>query len=517
MQGRQRRFPSRFFEGAPSGFRGAEVIDTDRVLNEVANLLERKRRAQQDDVQNVLEELQGRISYPSLSVPHCTRILRSVVKKFWKEAVYLWQFMQQSGVKTNSRGCGYTAEAFIRGLSWASSLVVIEGMHHERLMLDNVAHGALLEINGKRLLWQVALAQFLEEGPQTVAGTGRTFNALASAGQLAHMRQLKKLLREDRRYDAYVNVAKAFTHAQGWQDSLDLTQDLRDAALPLKLDQLEQVMAASSAAARWREACFLIGQLHGMGVDFSVRLLTAALGACSRAGRLDEVHYFLMFMRRRGYWPSERTFNMALLGFCRKGKWLLATALLREMRNSFRDPDIISYTTCISAMKQASAWEPSMVMLLQLAANGLQTNEIALSAAMKACEKGLEWKLPLHCLTNSEQFGVKLDIVACSCAVGALHEGMRWKASCDLLEDTKQQNFHLDIIAHNVAASSLEKVSRWERALSYVNLATLQRLNANQASFGIVLGACANGGRSHRNSTLSQWRLAEKLNQQPDP
>ena len=37
------------------------------------------------------------------------------------------------------------------------------------------------------------------------------------------LNMLKSLLVQFRRYDAYVAVAKAFTHAQGWQVSPDMS------------------------------------------------------------------------------------------------------------------------------------------------------------------------------------------------------------------------------------------------------------------------------------------------------
>eukprot|EP00434_Breviolum_minutum_P017337 symbB.v1.2.015304.t1/scaffold1138.1/size205980/3 len=260
MEGRG-SFGGWFLRGVPSRFRGPEVIDTAVVLNEVTR----------DASKSVFEDLRGKITTPSLDVPACMAVLRSVsTKKFWKEAIHLWQFMQQSGMKTHSKGCGHIAERFVQAYSWASSLVVIENMHHQRLMLDKEALGAMLEINCNRHLWQQALAQFFEEGPQNILGTSRAFRSLAVAGQLEQMRLLKKFIREKERYGHYLVVSKAFTLAHGWQDSFDLTQDLFDAALPPDLVQLEQVMAANSAAARWREACFLIAQRQHMGFDFSL-------------------------------------------------------------------------------------------------------------------------------------------------------------------------------------------------------------------------------------------------------
>lgn len=459
----------------------------------------------------VAPELHGNV-VARVSTDSCMKVLCTVsMAKHWKQALHLWQFMQQSGLQPNSRAVGYVSESFVQGYSWASSLVVIDAMRAERMTPTSVCLGAMLEVNANRQLWQHALRQFLREGPDTRVGATRTFRALASAGELEQIRRLKKLAHEQKRYDTYGGVAKAFATTHAWEDSVDLIQDLRHDAQSPDLFQLEQLLAASSSAGRWREACLWVAQLDAKGEKqlLSVKLLTAALGACSRAGRLEEVRYFLSFMRRRGYWPSERTFNVAILACSRTGHWLLAMELLAEMRKAFRDPDIFSYTTCASAMKLASAWEASVEVLLQLGTTSLQVNEVTVSVAMKACEKGLEWKFPLHLLTRSIRSSLQLDLVACSSAIGALHEGMRWKASCDLLESAKHDNFALDIVAHNVAASSLEKVSRWERALSSLRHSSVQRLHANQAYFGVMLGACAKG-----ENVLIAAKALQKMQQQ---
>ena len=446
----------------------------------------------------------------------CMSVLSEVsMAKLWKQAVDIWQYMQQSGIQRNSFAGSCVSEAFLRGHQWANSLELLENMLGDRMSLDPRLLSTAIELNGKRQLWREALAQFFEEGSLRNRCALRTFWALSAAGRLEEIKNLKKMMHGRRSFDTSKAILSGFAACSAWEDAFDHLQELAHFSLSGKPSLLEEVelMAACSAAARWREACLWLAERAEK--PLSVKLLSFALGACSRAGRLEEVNYFLNFMQRKGYWPNTETFNRALLGFSRGGHWLMALRLVADMRKAFRDPDIVTYSTCIRTMKEASAWNVAVALLRGLPSAALQVNVITVASTMKTCEKGFEWKLPLQFLSQSHAKSLELNLIACTAALGAFYESMAWKGSFEILESTKQRNYALDIVPYNVAASSLEKVSRWERALSLVVLANSQRLHANQASFGIVLGACAHGGNLELAASELQRMIRAKFRVTP--
>ncbi|CAE7947634.1 unnamed protein product [Symbiodinium sp. KB8] len=144
---------------------------------------------------------------------------------------------------SNSRASGNVAESFIRGSTWAASLVILNTMHAERLGLRYAAQGAALAVYRQRRLWQEALQQFLQEGIFTLLTMKRMFSILADANQVGLL------------------LAHRFAPGQQLQ---------------------EKVMGAKFRAARWREACFLVASQRPDDTFFSVALLSNAVGACSR-------------------------------------------------------------------------------------------------------------------------------------------------------------------------------------------------------------------------------------------
>ncbi|CAE7622839.1 unnamed protein product [Symbiodinium necroappetens] len=175
---------------------------------------------------------------------------------------------------SNSRASGNVAESFIRGSTWAASLVILNTMHAERLGLRYAAQGAALAVYRQRRLWQEALQQFLQEGIFTLLTMKRMFSILADANQVGLLKKLLAFFRQNERTsrNAPRVAANAFAEAGLWQaHRFTPGQQLQ-----------EKVMGAKFRAARWREACFLVASQRLDDTFFSVALLSNAVGACSR-------------------------------------------------------------------------------------------------------------------------------------------------------------------------------------------------------------------------------------------
>ncbi|CAE7650199.1 PTAC2 [Symbiodinium sp. CCMP2456] len=351
-----------------------------------------------EETRTVLTEIQGR---PILvGTDDYAHIFKAFLKlHLWEQVVHLWQSMKQEGMVSNSRASGNVAESFIRGGTWAGSLVILNTMHAERLGLRNAAQGAALAVCRQRRLWQEALQQFLQEGIFTLLTMKRMFSILADADQVGLLKTLLALFRQNERTsrNAPRVAANAFAEAGLWQahrftPGQQLLEKVREKPSLANLASLAcrpavEVMGAKFRAARWREACFLVASQRSNDTFFSVALLSNAVGACSRAARLQEAFYLLQLMRRRGYWPTVRTFNLVLLACARAGNLHQALEVLAEMRFSMRDPDLISYSTCISATEKARDWATSLLLLRKIQTAGLREDAIAVSTVIKICEK----------------------------------------------------------------------------------------------------------------------------------
>lgn len=475
-----------------------QVVPKIVFTKQVVSLLQTKqlgRALKQEETQTVLTEIQG---LPILvGTDDYANIFKAFLKlHLWEQVVHLWQSMKQEGMVSNSRASGNVAESFIRGSTWAASLVILNTMHAERLGLRYAAQGAALAVYRQRRLWQEALQQFLQEGIFTLLTMKRMFSILADANQVGLLKKLLAFFRQNERTsrNAPRVAANAFAEAGLWQDASALLEETRAHRFAPGQQLQEKVMGAKFRAARWREACFLVASQRPDDTFFSVALLSNAVGACSRAARLQEAFYLLQLMRRRGYWPTVRTFNLVLLACARAGSLQQALEVLAEMRFSMRDPDLISYSTCISATEKARDWATSLLLLRKIQTAGLREDAIAVSTVMKICEKGLEWEHPLQLLTQMYGSSLRPDTVAGSSVLRTLQEGMRWMDNCHMLHNMKQRAFRDDIKAHNSAASALEKVSKWEGALNAVEYSSSRGLPKDLASFGVMLGACAQGG-----------------------
>ncbi|CAE7561391.1 unnamed protein product, partial [Symbiodinium natans] len=474
-----------------------KVVPKIVFTKQIVSLLQTKqlgRTLRQEETQAVLAEVEG---LPILvSTDDYVHVFKAFSKlNLWSQVVQLWQTMRQEGLPSNSRASGHLAESFIRGGKWAASLVILDSMHVQRLGLGFAAQGAALAVYRSRHLWQAALNQFMQDGSFTMLTIKRMFMALADANQIDLLKQLLKLLSRNERtaHNAQRVAANAFAEAGLWQDASALMEETRAQRMAAGQQLLEKVMGAKLRAARWREACFLVSQLPE-DAGFSVVLLSNAVGACSQAARLGEALRLLQLMRMRGYWPTVRTFNLVLLACARAGSLQQALEVLAEMRFAMRDPDIISYSTCISAAEKERDWASSLVLLERIQTAGLRADAIAISTTMKICEKGLEWEHPLQLLMQMYRSTLQPDTVTTSSVLRTFQEGMRWKDNCQLLHEILQRPFPDDIKAHNSAASALEKVSKWQRALGAVEYCGNRGLQADLASFGVMLGACAEGG-----------------------
>ncbi|CAE7884598.1 unnamed protein product [Symbiodinium microadriaticum] len=185
---------------------------------------------------------------------------------------------------SNSRASGNVAESFIRGSTWAASLVILNTMHAERLGLRYAAQGAALAVYRQRRLWQEALQQFLQEGIFTLLTMKRMFSILADANQVGLLKKLLAFFRQNERTsrNAPRVAANAFAEAGLWQDASALLEETRAHRFAPGQQLQEKVMGAKFRAARWREACFLVASQRPDDTFFSVALLSNAVGACSR-------------------------------------------------------------------------------------------------------------------------------------------------------------------------------------------------------------------------------------------
>ncbi|CAE7622825.1 Rf1 [Symbiodinium necroappetens] len=415
----------------------------------------------------------------------------------WQMALHFIQEMRDKHVAPNDRTLNIAIDTCIRAGKLQTALQLVASLG---LDLDDVTLGTLLQAFQEAGQWEQALLIFSSiprmHLQQTAFHFAGAMNSCAMSGQwecaCGACQQweaalaLFHLMPNPNRI--HWNAVMSSLAQSAWPIAFALFHRMVRDSIPPDLDTMGTAMQIYQSAGHWPAALHLFASMTAASADLDMQ--SRSNGYNYALDALHEVdcaaHLWNQAVKEAVFpgvmkgGPNKLDLHGLSFGAAKLAvKWWIHE-VVPELLDATSPPPY--FLVIVGRLKDS---EESLLLDLDI----LYRNPDSLGLAWKQSKtsKLADW--------DDSQDGIyRPDTVAGSSVLRTLQEGMRWMDNCHMLHNMKQRAFRDDIKAHNSAASALEKVSKWEGALNAVEYSSSRGLPKDLASFGVMLGACGQGG-----------------------
>ncbi|CAE7773757.1 unnamed protein product, partial [Symbiodinium sp. CCMP2456] len=182
---------------------------------------------------------------------------------------------------------------------------------------------------------------------------------------------------------------------------------------------------------------------------------------------------------------------------------------------------IFARNALLGTLRDGARWPEALSVARGVEADRLQPTVVTFGAAATACERGQQWHWALTLFEAVAGAHLQADALTYSGAIVAHRVQMQWGKALSLMSQMDRNQVKRNLFTYTGALSVIDSAcgsasasaELWQRALSAFSKACLERVDADQAMYGTVLGSCRKAGQWQQalgclNAGLDQRRLA---------
>ncbi|CAE7884599.1 unnamed protein product [Symbiodinium microadriaticum] len=417
----------------------------------------------------------------------------------WEWTLELLDRMKHKLVSPDEVCCNTVLSACDEGEQWELAIETFSSMFDQKLIPNQRSFTSAISACGACQQWEAALALFhLMPNPNRIHWNAVMSSLAQSAWPIAFAlfhRMVRDSIPPD--LDTMGTAMQIYQSAGHWPAALHLFASMTAASAGLDMQSrsngynyaLDALHEVDCAAHLWNQAvkeAVFPGVMKGGPNKLDLHGLSFGAAKLAVKWWIHEVVPELLDA------TTPPPYFLVIVG---RLKGRRGEPVLRGMVIEYLDSLGLAWKQ--SKTSKLADWDDSQLAAIVVDKKGLMAQRLRLrrlESMRRSANPGLEWEHPLQLLTQMYGSNLRPDTVAVSSVLRTLQEGMRWMDNCHMLHNMKQRAFRDDIKAHNSAASALEKVSKWEGALNAVEYSSSRGLPKDLASFGVMLGACAQGG-----------------------
>eukprot|EP00435_Cladocopium_sp_Y103_P033078 s1240_g8.t1 len=385
------------------------------------------------------------------------------------------------------------------------------------LLLAHKAELNRLDDLGERAINSAVMAghsqvELLQESLQcNVVTFGAIIGACEKGSQWRHSLRLLGRLQRDAEPNVIACSAVISACAKGdqWQLALQLVADVVETRLEPNVQTY--TAAISSCREQWPRALQLLLEMQTSHLEANIITYSAVISCCPWQWALQ-----LLVELEEGHLQSDVVLYNTVLRAC-EGQPSVVLALYSRLQQMGL-ADHVTYSTAINA----SGWQDAMLLLQQMHGQRMPGNVVVYNAGLKSCESSSAWQAAMKILEMMQAQRVPSDSITCSAAVSACRSAEQndlalrifWEmvaakanvvsftaaitACCDhrwpLALHLLSQLHDVDVVACNAAISAVSTTRFGEWALQLLHDMELQRIKANDKTYGALAKAFERGG-----------------------